>query len=68
MSIQIINGSNGLTTGVFIPLNDWEVMKKENKNLEVWKEPTTPSYTSVAHLRGKLNLSKEQYEDFQQHC
>lgn len=67
MSIQILKGGNGQPTGVFIPMNDWEVMKKENKNLEAWEEPAKQTAPSVASLRGKLNLSKEQYEDFQQH-
>jgi hypothetical protein len=67
MSIQIIQGGNGQPAGVFIPINDWEIMKKENKNLEAWEEQKKQTVPSVASLRGKLNLSQEQYEDFQQH-
>ncbi len=67
MSIQIIQGENGQPAGVFIPINDWEIMKKENKNLEAWEEQKKQTVPSVASLRGKLNLSQEQYEDFQQH-
>ena len=50
MSIQILKGGNGQPTGVFIPINDWEVMKKENKNLEAWEEPAKQTAPSVASL------------------
>ena len=42
MGLQIINGGNGKPTGVFIPINDWEVMKSEYQNLQAWEdsEPT----------------------------
>ena len=35
MSLQIIHGGNGKPTGVFIPINDWESMKNEYKNLQL---------------------------------
>jgi len=42
MSLQIIQDSNGKPTGVFIPINDWKVIKKKHKDLEVleYEEPT----------------------------
>jgi hypothetical protein len=39
MSLQIIQGGNGKPTGVFIPMNDWEIMKEEYQNLQAWEEP-----------------------------
>jgi hypothetical protein len=39
MSLQIIKGENGKPTGVFIPINDWEIMKQEYQNLKSWEEP-----------------------------
>jgi PHD/YefM family antitoxin component YafN of YafNO toxin-antitoxin module len=38
MSLQIIQGGNGKPAGVFIPMNDWEMMKAEYQNLEAWEE------------------------------
>jgi hypothetical protein len=39
MSLQVIQGGNGKPTGVFIPMNDWEIMKEEYQNLQAWEEP-----------------------------
>ena len=39
MSLQIIQGGNGKPAGVFIPMKDWENMKKEYQNLQKWEEP-----------------------------
>ncbi len=46
MSLQIIQGGNGKPTGVFIPMNDWEAMKTQFENLEMWEE-TTPSKEDI---------------------
>ncbi len=42
MRLQLIEDSKGKTTGVFIPINDWKKLKKQNKNLEEleYQEPT----------------------------
>jgi hypothetical protein len=34
MSLQIIKGGNGKPKGVFIPINDWENIKKNYPNIE----------------------------------
>ncbi len=34
MKTQIINDVNGLPTGVFIPIEDWELIKKYYPNIE----------------------------------
>jgi hypothetical protein len=45
MRLQVIQDSKGKTTGVFIPIGDWNKLKKENKNLAMieergYEEPT----------------------------
>ena len=41
MKTQIIQDHNGLPTGVFIPIEDWEIIKNEYPNIEstekVWQ-------------------------------
>ena len=34
MRLQIIEDSKGKATGVFIPINDWEKLKKQYKTLK----------------------------------
>ena len=34
MSLQYISDSNGKTTGVFIPINEWNELKNKYKNIE----------------------------------
>lgn len=42
MKVQIVNDSKGKPSGVFIPINDWENLKKQNKQLQQLEdeEPT----------------------------
>lgn len=42
MKLQIIQDSNGNATGVYIPINDWEKLKKQYRDLESleYREPT----------------------------
>ena len=42
MRLQVIQDSRGKATGVFIPISDWQELKKQYKNLEVleYEEPT----------------------------
>lgn len=54
MSLQIIQGSNGKPAGVFIPMNDWEIMKSEYQNLQAWEEPEP---TKAEILAGNISLS-----------
>jgi hypothetical protein len=46
MGIQIIQGGNGKPTGVFIPIKDWETMKREYQNLQAWEDPE-PTKTEI---------------------
>jgi hypothetical protein len=34
MNLQYISDSNGQTTGVFIPINEWNELKNKYKNIE----------------------------------
>ena len=45
MNVQIIQDSNGKNTGVFIPYDDWDKLKKQHKYLARLEdiEPTTES-------------------------
>lgn len=38
MNLQYITDNNGKTTGVFIPIQDWEELKKEIKGLNEKEE------------------------------
>lgn len=42
MKLQIIKDGYGQNTGVFIPMNEWNELKKQYKELEVleYEEPT----------------------------
>jgi len=42
MNLQYISDSKGKTTGIFIPIKDWEVLKKRHDGLEEeeYIEPT----------------------------
>ena len=42
MRLQIIQDSKGKATGVFIPINDWQELKKQHKDLEIleYEEPS----------------------------
>jgi hypothetical protein len=42
MRLQVIEDSKGKATGVFIPINDWEKLKKRYKTLNEleYEEPT----------------------------
>ena len=56
MSLQIIQGEKGKPAGVFIPMNDWEIMKKEYKNLQAWEEPEP---TKAEILAGIIDAVEE---------
>ncbi len=51
MSLQIIHGGNGKPTGVFIPINEWEIMKEEYQNLQAWEEPEPTKAEILAGIK-----------------
>ena len=46
MKLQVIQNSNGKATGVFIPINSWNKLKKLYKGLEEL-EPLEPSKEEI---------------------
>ncbi|MBW8051661.1 MAG: hypothetical protein FVQ77_15255 [Cytophagales bacterium] len=46
MNLQYISDSNGKTTGIFIPIKDWEVLKKRLKGLKQ-EEDTEPTKQGI---------------------
>lgn len=58
MSLQIIQGGNGKPTGVFIPMNDWEIMKEEYQNLQAWEEPEPTKAEILAGIKEALKEVK----------
>lgn len=42
MKLQIIQDSKGKATGVYIPINEWNELKKQHRDLEAleYEEPT----------------------------
>jgi len=42
MRLQVIQDSKGKATGVYIPINEWNALKKQYKDLEAleYEEPT----------------------------
>lgn len=51
MSLQIIHGGNGKPTGVFIPINEWEIMKEQYQNLQAWEEPEPTKAEILAGIK-----------------
>ncbi|MFA6404316.1 MAG: hypothetical protein WCX31_22215 [Salinivirgaceae bacterium] len=58
MSLQIIQGENGKPTGVFIPMNDWEIMKEEYQNLQAWEEPEPTNEEILAGIKDAIEEVK----------
>lgn len=42
MKLQVIQDSKGKATGVFIPISDWQELKKQHKDLAIleYEEPS----------------------------
>lgn len=55
MNLQYISDSKGQTTGVFIPINEWNELKNKYKGIER-EEMEIPSW--------HLNLVKERLEHY----
>ncbi len=41
MKVQLIEDNNGKATGVFIPIKDWQAIKKRYKDLEQLEEDSS---------------------------
>ena len=65
MNLQFISDSKGKTTGVFIPINEWNVLKKKYKGIEQ-EELFIPSW-QMDEVRNRIkdhNDHPEQAMDF----
>jgi len=51
MSVQYISDSKGKTTGVFIPVGEWEKLKKKYEGLEEAAEAMPEWHKHVVHER-----------------
>ncbi len=57
MSLQFISDSNGQTTGVFIPIKEWNKLKNKYKELES-DELTIPDW-HLEEIENRLNEVKK---------
>lgn len=57
MNLQYISDSKGRTTGVFIPINEWNDLKNKYKGIEQ-EEINIPEWHK--------NLVRERFEDYKQ--
>jgi len=58
MNLQFISDSKGKTTGVFIPINEWNVLKTKYKGIEQ-EDLYIPSW--------QMDLVRERMEDYKNH-
>ncbi len=62
MKLQIIQDSKGKATGVYIPINEWNALKKQYKELESleYQEPTKEQLLSeLKEAISELKLVEE---------
>ncbi|MFH1321959.1 MAG: hypothetical protein ABII90_15070 [Bacteroidota bacterium] len=61
MNLQYISDSKGKTTGIFIPIKDWEMLKKNHKGLEEeYAEPTKQEISDgIKQAVKEVNLIKK---------
>ncbi len=55
MNLQYISDSKGQTTGVFIPINEWNELKKKFKDIE---------HVEIAVPSWHINLVMKRLEEF----
>ncbi|MFY9150662.1 MAG: addiction module protein [Prolixibacteraceae bacterium] len=67
MNVQLITDSNGKTTGVFIPIKEWNMLKQKYKGIEK-EELDVPSWhLDVVNERlENYNNNSDQGIDFDQ--
>ncbi len=67
MSLQYISDSKGQTTGVFIPINEWNELKRKFKNIEL-EEFDVPTWQmdEVRERMEEYKSNPDQALDFDQ--
>ena len=65
MNVQYISDSSGKTTGVFIPINEWNELKRKFKGLEQ-EELEVPDWHAeiVRERKERYRHNPDQTEDF----
>lgn len=63
MSVQFISDSSGNTTGVFIPVDEWNMLKEKYKGLEDDIQVPTWHKTIVAERSEQYKTGKAGAED-----
>lgn len=63
MRTQVIQDHNGTPTGVFIPIKDWEKMKKKYPDIDDSKEVFKLSNEQKRILDSQDDLDDSQYQD-----
>lgn len=54
MNLQYITDSNGQTTGVFIPIDEWNELKNQIKNISKTESEVPGWHTEIVHKRMEL--------------
>lgn len=62
MKLQVIRGSNGKATGVFIPISDWKKLKKQFAGLKVMEEAAVTKHKLIQELKEAV-LELKQIEE-----
>ena len=55
MSLQIIKDGYGINTGVFVPINDWEIIIQKHKDLKALIDIDPAPSKKLSELAGKLS-------------
>ena len=68
MSIQFISDSLGKTTGVFIPINEWNLLKTKFKGIEEETSVSIPAWHEeiLSERIEQCNIDKSNTLDFEE--
>jgi len=59
MSLQYISDSKGQTTGVFIPIQEWEKLKERYRELEEWESESSSKDQVLKELKEAVSELKQ---------
>ncbi|KAA5533325.1 addiction module component CHP02574 family protein [Taibaiella lutea] len=59
MSVQYISDSHGVTTGVFIPINEWNELKDKYKDIEDESSDGVPEWQKEIVLKRIAQYEKD---------
>lgn len=59
MSVQYISDSHGVTTGVFIPINEWNELKDKYKDIEEESSDGVPEWQKEVVLKRIAQYEKD---------